>query len=376
MKREIFRKSALDRIASLDQLDQTMTVVKPSNVLGIISVGILVIAAMLWGFFGSVPDIVKGSGVLVNIDHVVSVKYSYQGAIKNIFVSRGDKVYSGQIIARIERQDILDQIRVQEKKLEGLQIMKDMITSAQKNGGNKSQVLKSLYDQGLITENEFINSRQTELNINQQITETKQQILVLNENYQTSTQVLANCTGVIMEVPVRRGDYIQPGGTIAVIESSNNAAAIEALIYFSGADGKKILPGMKIGIVPTTVKQEEYGYIQGLITDVSPFPVSDNYLLSSLQNTSLATTFHQIPNPIEVKVSIIPDPTTYSGYKWSSSKGPAQKIGAGYMCTATVTTSSKHPVELLIPTLKRKLLGIGDNMAFQQNPAQAQNPSN
>ena len=112
MKRDIFRKSALDRIASLDQLDQTMTVVKPSNVLGIISVGILVIAAMLWGFFGSVPDIVKGSGVLVNIDHVVSVKYSYQGAIKNIFVSRGDKVYSGQIIARIERQDILDQIRV------------------------------------------------------------------------------------------------------------------------------------------------------------------------------------------------------------------------------------------------------------------------
>lgn len=376
MKRDIFRKSALDRIASLDQLDQTMTVVKPSNVLGIISVGILVIAAMLWGFFGSVPDIVKGSGVLVNIDHVVSVKYSYQGAIKNIFVSRGDKVYSGQIIARIERQDILDQIRVQEKKLEGLQIMKDMITSAHKNGGNKSQVLKRLYDQGLITENEYVNSRQTEINIDQQITEAKQQILVLNENYQTSTQVLANCTGVIMEVPVRRGDYIQPGGTIAVIESSNNATAIEALIYFSGADGKKILPGMKIGIVPTTVKQEEYGYIQGLITDVSPFPVSDNYLLSSLQNTSLATTFHQIPNPIEVKVSIIPDPTTYSGYKWSSSKGPAQKIGAGYMCTATVTTSSKHPVELLIPTLKRKLLGIGDNMAFQQNPAQAQHPSN
>lgn len=120
--------------------------------------------------------------------------------------------------------------------------MKDMITSAHKNGGNKSQVLKRLYDQGLITENEYVNSRQTEINIDQQITETKQQILVLNENYQTSTQVLANCTGVIMEVPVRRGDYIQPGGTIAVIESSNNEAAIEALIYFSGADGKKILP--------------------------------------------------------------------------------------------------------------------------------------
>ena len=373
MKREIFRKSALDRIASLDQLDQTMTVVKPSNVLAMISIAILIIVALLWGFMGSVPDIVRGTGVLVNIDHVVSVKYSYQGPIKNIFVSRGDKVSNGQIIARIERQDLLDQLRVQEKKLEGYQTMKDMLTTANKNGTNKNQVMKNLYDQGLITENEFINSRQTELNIDQQITETKQQILVLNENYQTSTQVLANCTGTIMEIPVRRGDYIQPGGTIAVIESSNNETAIEALIYFSGADGKKILPGMKIGIVPTTVKQEEYGYIQGLITDVSPFPVSDSYLLSSLQNTSLATTFHQIPNPIEVKVSIIPDPSTFSGYKWSSSKGPNQKIGAGFMCTASVTTSSKRPAELLIPNIKKKLLGIGDDNTIQiQNQGQSQ----
>jgi HlyD family secretion protein len=343
-----------------------MTVVKPSNVMGLISISILIVVAVIWGFFGSVPDIVSGSGVLVNIDQIVSVKYSYQGPIKNIFVSRGDKVTSGQIIARIERQDILDQIRVQEKKLEGFQSMKEMLNSANKSGDKKNQILKSLYDQGLITENEYINSRQTELSIDQQITEARQQILVLNENYQTSTQVLANCTGTIMEVPVRRGDYIQPGGTIAVIESSNSSIATEALIYFAGSDGKKIIPGMKIGIVPTTVKQEEYGYIQGLITDVSTFPISDNYLISSLQNTTLANTFHQIPNPIEVKVSIIPDPSTYSGYKWSSSKGPAQKIGPGFMCTASVTTSSKHPVELLIPTLKRKLLGIGDDFSIKQ----------
>ena len=122
---------------------------------------------------------------------------------------------------------------------------------------------------------------------------------------------------------------------------------------------------MKIGLVPTTVKQEEYGYIQGLITDVSEFPVSDNYLISSLQNISLANTFNQIKNPIEVKVSIIPDPSTYSGYKWSSSKGPEQKIGSGYICSAKVTTDSKRPLALVIPRFKKKLLGIGDNTAAQ-----------
>ena len=360
MKREIFRKSALDRIASLDQLDQTMTVIKPSSILALISVAIVIGVALLWGFVGSLPDTVTGTGVLVNSENITSVKYANQGAVKNVFVQHGDTVHNGQIIARIERQDILDQIKVNEKKLEGYLNMQKVLHTSSKGGNEKQLMMKSLFDQGLITEQEYLNSRQTELNIEQQITEIKQQILLLNENYQTATQVMATASGRIMEIPVRRGDYVQPGSTIAVIESGNGAATISALVYFPAVEGNKIKPGMKIGLSPTPVKQEEYGFIQGLITDVSEFPVSDNYLLSSLQNVSLVSTFHQIQNPIEVKVSIIPDPATYSGYKWSSSKGPDQKIGSGYICSAKVTTESKRPVSLIIPVLKKNILGIGE----------------
>lgn len=361
MKSALFRKSALDRIASLDELDQTMTVIKPSSILALISVAIVIGAALLWGFFGSVPDTVTGTGLLVNSENMTSVKYANQGAVKNVFVQHGDTVHNGQIIARIERQDILDQIKVSEKKLEGYLTMQKVIHTTSRGGDEKQRMMKSLFEQGLITEQEYLNSRQTELNIEQQITEIKQQILLLNENYQTATQVMATASGRIMEIPVRRGDYVQPGSTIAVIESGNGAATISALVYFPAVEGKKIRPGMKIGLSPTTVKQEEYGFIQGLITDVSEFPVSDNYLLSSLQNVSLANTFHQIQNPIEVKVSIIPDPTTYSGYKWSSSKGPEQKIGSGFICSAKVTTESKRPVSLIIPILKKNLLGVGES---------------
>lgn len=350
MKRSLFRKSALDRIASLDQLDQTMTVIKPSSLLALISVAIIIGVAVLWGFCGSVPDTVTGTGVLVNSENITSVKYANQGAVKNIFVQHGDTVHNGQIIARIERQDILDQIKVNEKKLEGYLNMQNLLRNG-KNANEKQEIIKSLFDPDFLTEQ----------NIEQQITEIKQQILLLNENYQTATQVMATASGRIMEVPVRRGDYVQPGSTIAVIESGSGDTTISALVYFPAVDGKKIKPGMKIGLSPTTVKQEEYGFIQGLVTDVSEFPVSDNYLLSSLQNVSLAKTFHQIENPIEVKVSIIPDPTTYSGYKWSSSKGPAQKIGSGYICNAKVTTESKRPISLIIPSLKKNLLGIGES---------------
>ena len=42
-----FRKSALDKISSLDQLDQTMKVVKPYDSIVVIARGIIVLAARI-----------------------------------------------------------------------------------------------------------------------------------------------------------------------------------------------------------------------------------------------------------------------------------------------------------------------------------------
>ena len=283
--KDIFRKAALDKIASPDQMDQSMTVVRPSTVLALISVFIMMLVAVLWCVFGSVPEVLHGRGVIINIYKIESIKYPGNGIVENIFISHGERVYKGQVIARIEQQ----------------------------NGETSGSV-----------------------------------------------QVLANSSGVVMEIPLRKGDYIQPGTTIAVIDTADVDMPIEALVYFSGTDGKKLKPGMKIGLVPSTVKQEEYGYIVGIIMEVSAFPVSDNYLHASLQNTALVNTFRQIMNPIEVKVSIVPDPQSFSGYKWSSSNGPQQKIGSGFMCDASVITEPRRPVSILIPWIRNKALGIGE----------------
>lgn len=95
--------------------------------------------------------------------------------------------------------------------------MQSVIRSASRGGNAKQGMMKSLFDQGLITEQEYLNSRQTEMNIEQQITEVKQQILVLNENYQTATQVVATASGRIMEIPVRHGDYVQPAARLRLL---------------------------------------------------------------------------------------------------------------------------------------------------------------
>lgn len=358
MSREIFRKSALDRIASMDQLDQTMTVIKPSNVLALISFAIIVAVAFVWGFVGSIPDTVAGTGVLINSGGISSIKYSNQGTVKNVFVSVGNTVENGQIIARIERQDLLDGILIQENKLSGLQKLRDVILASNKGNASKQEIMKQLYNKGLITQAEYTSSVQTEMSLEQQIVELKQQILLSREEYKTATQVISHCSGTVIEVPVKKGDFIQPGNTITLVKTDDDDNISEALIYFPLSEGKKVQSGMKIGVIPSIVKQEEFGYIQGIVTSVSEFPVSTYYLVNSLQSESLASVFAQGGPLIEAKVSLVPDPATYSGLKWSSSKGPSQKIGTGLICTATVSTSSKKPIELVIPTLKKQLLGI------------------
>ncbi|MCQ2249421.1 MAG: NHLP bacteriocin system secretion protein [Treponema sp.] len=358
MKREIFRKSALDQISSMDQLDQAMTVIKPANKIALVSFLIIVIVAFVWGFTGSIPDTVTGSGVLINSGEIISIKYSNQGTVKNVFVSAGNTVENGQIIARIERQDLLDGILVQENKLTGLQKLKEVILDTSSDTSSKQELKKQLYNQGLITQAEYSSSIQMEMNLEQQIVELKQQILISREEYKTATQVISHCSGTVIEVPVKRGDFVQPGNTIILVKTDDNDNVSEALVYFPLSEGKKVQPGMKIGVIPSIVKQEEFGYIQGIVTAISEFPVSSYYLISSLQSESLASVFAKNGPLIEAKVSLVPDPSTYSGLKWSSSKGPSHSIGTGLVCTAVVSTSSKKPIELVVPTIKKKLIGI------------------
>jgi len=115
----------------------------------------------------------------------------------------------------------------------------------------------------------------------------KQQIVIANETYQSSTQIVSVDNGYVMEIPSRKGDFVQPGSPIVVLGQSEEETVMHAMIFFPAREAKKIKAGSKISVVPSTVKQEEYGYIEGIVTSISSFPVSDQYLQATLQNSSL-----------------------------------------------------------------------------------------
>jgi hypothetical protein len=61
----VFRKVALERLASPDQLDQLLQITRPTGWLALGSLAALLGIALVWGFTGTVPIEVQGQGMLL-----------------------------------------------------------------------------------------------------------------------------------------------------------------------------------------------------------------------------------------------------------------------------------------------------------------------
>src|SRR5580704_7443780 len=64
-ERTIFRKAALERLSSPEQLDYLMSITSPAGWLAISAIGVILFLIVLWGFLGRIPDKVSGSGILI-----------------------------------------------------------------------------------------------------------------------------------------------------------------------------------------------------------------------------------------------------------------------------------------------------------------------
>ncbi|MEM0945144.1 MAG: NHLP bacteriocin system secretion protein, partial [Pseudomonadota bacterium] len=172
--------------------------------------------------------------------------------------------------------------------------------------------------------------------------------------------------GRVVEIKLNPGDVIQPGSALATLAPTEND--IEALLYVPPADGKRVEPGMVAEIAPTTVEREVYGHILGEVIFVSPLPATPEGMRRVLQNDQLVGQLSAEGAPIEVRVRMLTDPETATGYKWSASRGPAGGIGAGALLEGKVVIDHTPLVDLVMPGASKMLAEQGvslDGLAWQ-----------
>lgn len=95
----------------------------------------------------------------------------------------------------------------------------------------------------------------------------------------------------------------------------------------------------------------------GIVETASDYPVTPEGLRRVLRNQRLIEELTGESAPIEVRVTLIEDPETPSGFKWSSSEGPPMKVFSGTICSANVTVETKKPISYVLP-LVRKTVGV------------------
>ncbi|HLY28532.1 MAG TPA: NHLP bacteriocin system secretion protein [Aggregatilineales bacterium] len=101
----LFRKVALERLSSPEQLDQLMQVTTPRGWLAMIGLAVLLLVALVWGIFGSIPTTVSGQGILLRGSGIQRIAAAKAGQVTKLLVKAGDSVTLGQSVASIVPAD-------------------------------------------------------------------------------------------------------------------------------------------------------------------------------------------------------------------------------------------------------------------------------
>ena len=197
--------------------------------------------------------------------------------------------------------------------------------------------------------------------LDQQIAEANQHWKGLQNEFQRLSSVRSPWSGRVIEMTALAGDFTGEGRSIMRIESqAENVNDLSAILFVPPQEGKKARQGMKVLIYPSTVKATEYGGVHGLVTEVSDHPSSPQSIQRLLVNERLTQLLSGQGSPFQITVSLIPDASTYSGFSWSSGKGPAVKVQSGTLCEGQVVVDQVSPVSYVIPYFKKVVLGERD----------------
>ena len=410
----VFRKVSLERLSSPEQLDQLLQVTRPSGWLALGSLGCVLAAALVWGFLGTIPTEVRGQGMLLRRGGVSDLVAATSGQVEAILVSVGDTVTEGQVVANIRQDALLRQLDELRSRKEAVEVdYRELLAYAQEqrrlSGRNLAQqranlersiatlerqasllseradAQRDLLQDGLIT-------RQTLLATEQELNQTRDRLAAqrlelngldlqrlegeqelerqidvrrgelrdldleireLTGTIDQNVHVVSPEEGRVLELALSGGDVASPGTPILTMEVSSEE--LMTVLYVPASEGKQVRPGMAVKVSPSTVRREEHGFMLGRVRRVAEYPSTSRGMLRLLGNQELVTRLLEGGPRIQVEVVLERDPSTPTGYDWSSSSGPDLEITSGTLATGSVILDQERPISLLLPRVRSAL---------------------
>ena len=91
----VFRKSAMERLASPEQLDKALVITSPLSWLALVGIALIFTTVIVWSIFGSLPTMVTATGVLIDSKRVSSIKESGNIVVCYVPLTEGKSLQLG-----------------------------------------------------------------------------------------------------------------------------------------------------------------------------------------------------------------------------------------------------------------------------------------
>ncbi len=416
MSNPIFRQSALQNLSSPEQLDQLIKITRPRSWIVLAAIGLILVATGLWSYFGTLSTTLAGEGLIIRSGGNSSVVAIGSGEVTEFGDFKpGDMIHKNDIIGHVSQPLLAQQIDAARIELDRLEkenrnilaeideekpmqnnSIKQQMEIQQATIYAKEDALHShkltlqqqelLLKDGLITRQQYEQTRQliftaqNEIGVthnalqnltiqtvtnngiheerirqsNASLLHAKNQLQDLQVQYDLATKLISQHDGLVVEKLTSLGSIVSSNQAVLTLESS--IKKYQAIIYMpTRSASKRIKPGMDAQIELATRKKEQWGFLKGKVLSVSQFLVSEQAMMAVIHNQGLVSELYKAGPPRAVTIELSIDPTTASGYQWSSKAGGKVVFNtvSGNFCIGSVIIEKQKPISLVIPFLKQ-----------------------
>jgi HlyD family secretion protein len=358
----LFRQAALERIASQERLDVLNDVTTPNYWRGLFVVFGLLLSAILWGIFGSLPVKVRGEGMLIQSGEVSAVTASDPGTVESISVKQGETVPANAVVARLTHgvavrefnQCVREAAIAKSEEVGAIRGLEGHLASLRQ----RQVDMKDMIRDGVRARRDLLPIQSEILGTSGDIIERKQRIRALDAKCERlgamvrdDSVIHAAISGRIIEITVRPGDTVQPGTQILTLEPPGR---LQATVYVPARDANRVQVGMQALVSPSHIRPEEDGYMLARVKSRADFPATPEALKKVFRNAGLVERLSSQGTFVRVDLELEADAKSSSGFRWTG-KGPKAAIGPGAILTASVIIERRRPISLVVPMVKRAL---------------------
>ena len=411
---ESSQNEATERLGTFEHFDRALYVTTAKAWLALCVLVVMTVAVIVWAVFGEISTYVESKGIFLSREGMVfDAASSGGGKVARIVSAVGDKVAVGDLVAEIsdaetmerylsavaladERKQTLQEreteareenalaaqnIAKQRERLEELERTgREMVAKTRERLREDRELLaQGIVDRMTIDRSEQMRNlaqrnlfdalrRRDELEadalrrrnaLKAGVTRAEEDLLAADRRVTElaalieTWRIRAPVAGRVTEIKAQVGATLAPGQPVLSIETGGEG--LDVLIYVLPVDGKRVEAGMSALVSPATVRHEEFGYMIGTVESLSEFPASLNGMIAVLQNQDLARTFSHGGPPYPGRVALALDPSTTSGFAWTSPQAVGVVITPGTLATVEVEVSNQPPVALVVPWIKESL---------------------